>query len=398
MTQRLNLLDPEVRQNPYPHYARMRRESPVCQVDPHGLWALFLYDDVVNAFKNPQLYSSAGLRMATAPSWLKRNNPLTDSLVLMDPPKHGRLRGLVTRAFTTSLLNRVESYARDVSERLAIQMLETRSVDFVTDFAVAVPAYLIAMLIGFDPSLHRHFKRWVDDINNASAIAPDDHVRQAQLHHSLDEMEHYLKELIAARRSKLQDDLVSDLLQVRVDGESLTDEELLAFVALLMVAGLETTMFLMNHAVMLLAQRPELMERLRTNVSLIPSFLEEVLRCEPPLHATMRLTTAATEVRGVRIPEASTVLLMVGSALRDESQYKDPERFDPERGAQANLAFGQGVHFCLGAPLARMEARVAMDALVSMVGRFELRTDRFEWNQSLSVRSLVTLPLDVLPL
>jgi cytochrome P450 len=398
MTQRLNLFDPEVRQNPYPFYARLRRESPVCQLEPGGLWALSRYDDVVTAFKNPQVFSSGGLRMATAPSWLKRHNPITDSLVLMDPPKHGRLRGLVTRAFTTSLLNRVESYARDVSERLTVMMLERRTVDFIPDFALGVPANLLAMLVGLDPSLQNHFKRWVDDINSASGVAADDLARQAQVHHSLDEMERYVRELVDARRSKPQDDLVSELLQVRVDGESLTDDELLAFISLLLVAGLETTMFLLTHCAMFLAQFPELMARLRTQVALIPPFIEEVLRCEPPLHATLRLTTVETEVGGVRLPAGVPVLLMVGSALRDEAQFQDPERFDPERGVQANLAFGQGIHFCLGAALARMETRVALDTLLSMCGKLELRTDKLQWNQSLSVRSPISLPLEVTPL
>jgi cytochrome P450 len=400
MSQRLNLFAPEVRQDPYPYYARMRRESPVCQVDPNGMWAITRYEDVVAAFKNPQVFSSAGLRMATEPPWLKRHNPVSDSLVLMDPPKHGRLRALVTRAFTTSLLNRVESYARDVCERLAIQMLQRGDAvqDFVSEFSLGVPANLSAMLIGFDPALQHHFKRWVDDVNGATGVAPDDLVRQAEVRNSLDEMERYCRELIDARRSKLQDDLVSDLIQVRVDGEALTDEELLGFISLLLVAGIETTMFLLTHCALFLTQYPEQMERLRNQPSVIPTFIEEVLRCEPPLHAIIRLTTTDTEVAGVRLPAHSPVLLMMASALRDESQFKDPDRFDPERGALANLAFGQGVHFCLGAPLARMEARVALDTLVSMVDRFELRTDRIKWNQSLSVRSPVSLPVVVRPL
>jgi cytochrome P450 len=398
MSQRLNLLDPEITQDPYPFYAHLRRESPAIQVEPNGLWAISRYEDVVNAFKNPQVFSSGGLRMATEPAWLKRHNPLSDSLVLLDPPMHGRLRGLVTRAFTTSLLNRVESYARDVSERLAIMLLEKRTVDFIPEFALGLPMQLLALLIGFDPANQTTYKRWGDDMNAAAAVSPDDTARHAQVRKSMDEMERYMKQVIAERRVKPRDDLVSELLQVQVDGERLAEDELVGFLSLLLVAGLETTMFVLTNCVRLLAERPELMEQLRTTTTLIPGYIEEVIRYEPPLHSTLRLVTADTDVSGVHLPAGSMALLLVGSALRDDKQFPDGGRFDPQRGVPASLAFGHGIHFCLGAALARMEIRVALDTLLSMVSKFELRIPRIQWRQSLTIRWPESLPMEVHPL
>jgi cytochrome P450 len=401
MSQRLNLLAPEVRENPYPFYAKLRRESPVCQVDPGGLWVISRHDDIIAAFKNTEIFSSTGLRLASEPPWLKRYNPMSDSMVVFDPPRHTKLRNLVTRAFTTSIVTRVESYARDVCQRqvemLFERLFENDSVDFVSEFSLGVPAGIIGMLAGLDPSLQTKFKRWTDDILAAAATPPDDEVRLTEIRKSIDEMEHYLREVVERRRKKLGDDLVSDLINARVDGEALTEKETVAFLALMMVAGLDTTVYLLTHMAMILAQRPEWMDRLRGNEVLIPHFIEEVLRFEPPTHATFRLTTQDTELAGVKVPAQSTVLLMLGSALRDESQFEDPDTFKPERGQQSNIAFGHGIHFCLGSALARMEARVALDTLLYMCSRLELRTDRIQWNNSLNVRSPVTLPMKLIP-
>jgi cytochrome P450 len=399
MSQRLNLLSPEFRANPYPYYAQLRRESPVCQADPNGLWIITRYDDIITAFKTPQVFASAGLRYAFEPAWLKRRNPMAESLPVMDPPKHGRMRALVNGAFNQTLIGRMESYARDVASRLAEGLLVKGKVEFVSDFALQLPANLMAMVLGVDPAFHVKFKAWSDEVGVLPTIAPDDTARQDLARKNIDEMTEYLRNLVVERRKKpMSDDLISELMQARVEGEALSDEEMMDFLCVLLVAGLETTTFLISHAVMILAQHPEWMERLRDNEVRINHFIEEVLRCEPPVHSTMRVTTTDTELGGARIPAGSPVLLAMASGLRDESQYPNPEVFDPERGVQANLGFGHGIHFCLGAPLGRMEARVALDTLLSMCSRFELLTDKLEWNTQLTGRSILSLPLHVHPL
>jgi cytochrome P450 len=398
MSERLNVLDPEFRANPYPSYAKLRRESPVCQVEPNGMWAVSRYDDIIAVLKNPKVFSSSALAMALQPSWLKRTNPVGRSIAVMDPPEHGRLRKLVAGAFTPNLLNRMESYTRDVSSRLTEMVLQKQTVEFMSEFCVGVPASILALVMGFDLSLANKFKSWGDAVNGVTALGPNDVERQAQLQQTIGEMEKYLHDLIEQRRVKPAEDLTTELLQVRVEGESLTHEELIAFLAILLVAGLETTAFLIAHCTMILAQYPELMEGLRYNEVRLTNFIEEVLRYEPPAHGTMRLTTEETELGGVRLPAYAPVLLLLGSGLRDEKVYPDPERFDPNRGVQSNLAFGSGVHFCIGSQLARMESRVAMDTLLSMCGRFELLTDKLQWNNSLTGRSVMELPLRVHPI
>jgi cytochrome P450 len=362
-------------------------------VEPNGIWAISRYDDIVAAFKNTQVFSSEGLRMASEPPWLGRHNPLSDSMILSDPPRHGRLRGLISRAFTANMIKRVESYAREAGQQLAEELFQKEEVDFVSEFAVSLPTNVLALLIGVDPSLQTYFKRWADDLTGINAVSPDDHQRVAEVRASLEDMENYLRGLMARRRRKPEHDLVSDLVQVRVEGEALSDEEVLAFLSLLLVAGLETTVGLMTHTVMLLARHPEWMGRLRENETLTVPFIEEVLRYEPPLHSTLRLTTQETEVAGVRLPAYAPVMLLVGSGLHDETQFEEPERFNPERRVPSNLVFGHGPHFCLGAPLARMEARIALEALLAYFSGFELRTDKLQWNMSLLVRSPVALPV-----
>jgi cytochrome P450 len=300
MSARVNLLEPAVRDNPYPHYAEMRRNAPVCQVDPGGFWVVTRYDDVVSVLKNPQLFSSEGLKSGSEQGWLA-NNPLGDSMIMMDPPKHGRMRALVNRAFSAQALARLEPRIQAVADQLTAQVLQRRTVDFIEDFALPLPASVIALLLGLDLSLTKHFKRWSDDMVSAPAIASTDTERQAQVVTSVREMEHHLKQVLAERRRNPGDDMVSDLLRTQVDGESLTDRELMGFFFLLLVAGLETTVHLLGHTARVLAERPEVLARVRAEPALIPRLVEEVLRYEPPTHATMRLVMDDVTLGGVKL-------------------------------------------------------------------------------------------------
>lgn len=397
MSQRPNLMTPEVRSNPYPLYAKLRHESPVCQVDPGNMWVISRYDDTLSVLKNNRIFSSEGLRRASEPPWLGRSNPLSNSMLLMEPPNHTRLRALVSRAFNASTINRLLPLMRSTADTLTQEVLASGRVDFLSTFAQGLPARVISELLGLDPSLQKNFNRWSHDILTAGTTTPDSHERLGQIRQSLSEMEHYLKEVLESRRREPGDDMVSQLLDARVDGEMLTQEELMAFLFLLLVAGLETTMILLGNAVMVLATHPELLERLRGDLSLIPRFLEEVLRYEPPIHGTLRLALAEEQVSGVQIQPGSVVLVLIGSALHDEMQFKEPERFDMDRNIQANLAFGYGPHFCLGAGLAREQSRVALEALLPHCRRFELSTDKLEWNMSLNSRHPLRIPLQVQP-
>lgn len=394
---RLNLFSPDVRENPYPFYAELRRSSPVCQVDPNGMWVVTRYDDLMSAFKNTQVFSSAGMRVATEPPYLRRHNPLSGSMILADPPRHGQLRSLANRAFTASTVSLLEQHMRSTASRLADGLVQRRVVDFIPEFASRAQISVLAKLIGFDPSLEKHFERWTTDLVSVATVSPEDHARLDEVRNTIDEMERYMLDLLAARRRQPENDLVSDLLRSQVNDDATTDQDLVSLLFLLLVAGLETATSLMTHMVLILAQRPAWMDRLRAEPALIPRFIEEVLRFEPPVHATMRLTLTETEIGGVRLPAHAVVALLVGSGLRDETRFQDADRFNPERREQANLAFGHGAHFCLGVFLARTQARVVLDELLRRCSRFELRADRLEWNAVLNTRCPVALPIEVIP-
>jgi cytochrome P450 len=396
LSARVNLLAPEVLANPYPVFAELRRDAPICQVEPGGLWAVSRYADVMSVLKNPQLFSSEGLARSMEPAWLGYN-PVARSMLVMDPPRHGRARSLISRAFTPAAIARLEPFLRATAERLVEELLERRDADFFQSLALPLPAAAIGHLMGLDASLYSRFKHWSDRIAIVSAISATDIEQQQQVQRTIQEMEGYLKEVLEHRRRESGDDVVSGLLTARVDGEALSDAELMSFLFLLLVAGLETTVNLLGNGALLLADRPELLERLRAEPALIPSFIEEVLRYESPAQASFRLTTAEAELGGVKLPPYSVLILLLGSACRDEQYVPDAERFVLGRKDPANLPFGHGIHFCLGAPLARLEARVTLEALLPRIRSLSRAPEAPRWHPSLQIRGLMSLPVRVEP-
>ncbi|HEX8438033.1 cytochrome P450 [Archangium sp.] len=394
MNTRPNLFAPDTRANPYPLYAELRRNAPVFQVDPGGFWAISRYDDVLAVLKNPRLYSSEGFLLFSEKPWLPRN-ALEDTLLAMDPPRHDQLRSLISRAFGAKALARLEPRIRACAEELASRIPSGRTVDFVEAFSMHLPSFVIGTLLGLPTSTHEHFKRWANDMVNVPGVADDDLVTQARTRQSLEEMDRYLNEAMEERRRHPQDDFVSDLLRVQVDGESLTPSEQMGFLNLLLVAGLETTVHLLNFLVQSLAEHPDVLARVREDRSRVPAFIEEVLRYHAPVQSVLRLTTAEVELHGVRLPPGSPVLALIGSANRDETHFNEPDRFDISRTGTNNMPFGHGAHFCIGAALARMEARIAMETLLDRFQRFEVKTDRFEWNYSLTVRGPWVMPVEL---
>ncbi len=397
MSDRYNLLSPELKANPYPVYAEMRRSTPVCQVDPGGIWAVSRYDDVMYALKNPQLFSSDGFRQMSNPPWVGRN-PLAESIIGMDPPRHGRLRALINRAFSGAALVRLEPRVRAFSEQVVAELPLGQPVDIVPPYAVRIPASVLGLLMEMDPALYLRLKQWADLVSGGvSSVRPDEYERQQVALNAIAELKHYFSELLEQRRLKPGDDLVSSLLQARVDGEALTQDEMLAFLFLLLVAGIETTMGLLSASLLILLERPELLARVRADRSLIPAFIEEVLRYESPAHSIPRTTTQDVDLGGVRLPKGARVLLLVGSANRDEAHFPDGDRFDMDRPGPQNLAFGYGSHFCLGAQLARLEGRLALEALLNRCGRLEAGPEPIRWHRTMAVRGLGALPIVLHP-
>lgn len=382
-----NLMSPALRADPYPLYAELRRDRPICQVEPGGAWAVSRYSDVLAILRDPARFSSQGFQAAWQPPWVGYN-PLANSVLAMDPPGHTRLRALVMRAFHSRSISRLERPLRLVAERLAASLGER--LEFASAFAAPLPAFAIGEILGLDHSLDGRFKAWADAILSVTPAPPDEGQAQ-RVRAAITELQGHIEQVIGQRRLAPADDVVSDLVQARVDGQALTDREIVDFLFTLLLGGLETTTLLLGNIGVLFAQRPELLTLLRAQPERVPQFIEEMIRFDGPSQALPRITTASVEVAGLRLPPGTLLLALVGSANRDERQFPEPDRFDLTRG-QVGLQFGFGIHYCIGAALARLEAAAAVQALIHRVERVELDGD-VTYNHTLPVRGPEQLPL-----
>jgi cytochrome P450 len=269
-------------------------------------------------------------------------------------------------------------------------------VDFIADFALPLPAQVICDILGLDFSLHKVFKQWADDVVLMLGGMPTpgqiDRIRT-----SLADMERYFTEVIEARRRAPREDVVTDLTQAEVDGQALSHEEILGFLRLLMLAGLETTISLLGNTIHVLSMHPAEKERVLADRVLIPPALEEVLRYEPSVHCLFRRAAVDAEVGGTVVPKGALLLVILASAHRDEGHIPQADRFLLDRQRMGNLPFGSGIHFCLGAALARMEARLGLEALFSRIRGFSGTDSKLSWRFTPNVRGLTALPVRLEP-
>jgi cytochrome P450 len=394
MTEQLiNILDPDFRRDPYPTYAKMRRDSPVCRVDPGGMWAVSRHEDMARMFKNPSIFSSAGFRSAWEPSWVGYN-PLARAMHALDGIPHTRLRALVQRAFNPLSISRLEQKAVAKAQEVTREL--GGDLEAVEAVGTPLPTYIIGEILGIDTRLHRELKRWTDDILSVTPMHPGEE-KAARIRGSIRELTGFVTETIEARRREPRADTVSALVQAQVDGQSLTTSEIVDFLVLLVVAGMETTVYLLSHSLRLFSVWPELFDTVRADRSCIGGFIEEILRYEGVVPMLPRMTTQEVEMQGVKIPAGEMVAMLLPSANRDEQVFEDPDRFDIKRDCSSAIAFGLGPHFCLGAGLARMELRVMLTEILDRVKRIEALDDKLEYNCALIVRGPVALRLRFTP-
>jgi cytochrome P450 len=369
--------------DPYPLYRWLRDDSPVHYHEGADMWVVTRYDDCVEVLRDPTTFSSRlGMRRTFVGAWQRSGaeeaSPFEDTedlrvLISTDPPDHVRLRRLLSRPFTPREIGIHEDWMRPLCATRFEALMERNAdggADWVHDFTWPFPVLVIGELLGIPASMRSDFKRWSDALIGifvGGVDLGDDRVA------SFLEMLGFFGETIAERRSVPGDDLISTLIhKTEADDDPLTANELVMFCVLLLVAGNETTTNLLSNAAKVLASDPTVLDRLRDEPELIPGVVEEVLRFDSPVQATLRGTTAPIQVGETAIPADQTVLVHAGAANRDDRHYDDPDRFDPRRNPTDHLGFGSGIHLCLGAPLARLEAAIALELLSHRVADIEL--------------------------
>ncbi|MGN6441146.1 MAG: cytochrome P450 [Arthrobacter sp.] len=344
--------------DPFPHYERMRAAAPVFHDEQSGSWHVFRYDDVQRVLSEHATFSS---RMGgDAPSG--SGQLFASSLITADPPRHRQLRSLVTQAFTPKAVDALAPRISALTNELVDGIVaHGGSADLIQDLAYPLPVIVISELMGIPAQDRERFKHWSDTIVSQTRTGPGSGSQDT----TTSEMVEYFLALIDQRRSRPGEDLISSLLSAEIEGQKLSVPELLGFCALLLVAGNETTTNLIGNAVLCLSESPGTLDRLLKEPALLPQTLEEVLRFRSPVQSMYRVSVAETEVGGERIPAGAPIVAWIGSANRDERQFERAAEFDVDRSPNRHVAFGHGIHFCLGAPLARLEARIALEALLA---------------------------------
>lgn len=375
----------EARLNPFPWYRHMRQAQPVGYDARHHAWSIFRYDDVQRALSD---YASFSSQFSGGTQSI--DQPFAASMISTDPPRHRQLRSLVTQAFTPRAIEALAPRIETIVAELLDQVDDRGRMDAIHDLSYPLPVVVIAELLGVPPDQRERFKQWSDAVVSMSSSGEMSHYRAVQ------EMVGYFTELIERRRQDPRDDLISRLIAAEIAGQHLTLPELMGFCALLLVAGNETTTNLIGNALLCFAEQPETWERLRREPALLPQAIEEVLRHRSPVQSMFRVAAAPVEMAGQTIPKGAPVVVWIGSANRDEAQFPDSDRFDVDRQPNRHIAFGYGIHYCLGAPLARLEARIALGAMLRCFDTFRLQPGvALEALPSMIVYGVRSLPIEV---
>jgi cytochrome P450 len=370
----------------------LRQVEPVHWSDDLGLWVFSRYDDVARALRDPRWRRTPpdGGNVGWGPGLPAISSVMSNLFLMMDPPDHTRLRGLVNRAFTPAAVAAMEVRVREIVGETLDALEDRPAFDLIDVFAFPLPATVIAEMLGVPTEDVARFKRWSDSFAKLLDFAPD--VEVAELEQSMREFAAWIRELAAARRADPQEDLLSALVEQH-GGDALTEDELVATVILLIAAGHETTTNLIGNGVLHLLGNPDQLQRLAADPSLAVTMVEEILRLDPPVQAAVRTAGESISDYGRPIERGQEVLLSLAAGNRDPAVFAAPDTFDIGRSPNRHLAFGLGPHFCIGSPLARIEGRIALVALVDRFPNLQLADDapRPAWRQSLVFRGLERL-------
>jgi cytochrome P450 len=381
--------DYQVHEDPYPVYRALRDEAPVYRNPALDFWALSRHADVLAAFKDVETFSSRhGVSLDR--DVFHPDADATMSFLAMDPPRHTRMRALVSRGFTPRRVSELEPRIRAIALEHLDACRERSGCDFIAEFAGKLPMDVISELLGVPASDRPTLRAWADQVvhreegeRGLPAAAGQAALRMVQ----------YFTAMIAESRRSPRDDLTGALLAAEIDGDRLSDREIIGFLFLMIVAGNETTTKLLGNAVYWLSRNPEQREKVRRDPALIPLWVEETLRYDNSTQALARLVARDVELHGEKLRAGEKVVLLIGSANRDERAFPDPDRFDLLRNTQRSLAFGQGTHFCLGASLARLEGRVALEEVERLLPDWEIEPSGIQRIHSVNVRGFAALPI-----
>jgi len=393
----------EFKADPFPFYARLRTEEPVSRVtlpDGQQAWLVTRYDDVAMVLKDERfakdrlrVLSAAQLAMQPwVPAMFK---PLTRNMLDVDPPDHTRLRALVQQAFAPRLVEAMRPRLETLAGELLAAALRRGRMDLVHGYALPIPMTIIAEMLGVPARDRNKFHRWSKVVVSATSLKPS--IRSLfKTIPAIWRFMRYIRKLVAARRDQPRDDLTTALVQAHTTGQNMDDDELMSMIFLLIIAGHETTVNLIASGMLALLEHPDQLEKLRDNPFLIKPAIEELLRFTSPVETgTERYAREDVEVSGVAIRQGEMVMAAIASANRDERQFAGPDTLDITRDPNRHLAFGQGIHFCLGASLARLEGQIAINTLLAGTKSIRLAVDprAIRWRSGLVLRGMEALPV-----
>jgi hypothetical protein len=383
----------EMHEDPYPTYAALRAEAPVYRNERLGFWALSRHADVLAGFRDIARFSNKnGVSLDPASSHPQAHVMM--SFLAMDPPRHTRMRALVSRGFTPRRIADLEPRIRAIAQRHIDAFIAAGRCDFIRDFAGKLPMDVISDMLGVPAADRDQLRTWADTVVHREEGISD--VPRAGQEAAM-RLLAYFAELVADHRARPHDDLTAALLAAEIDGDRLEDAEVLGFLFLMIIAGNETTTKLLGNALYWLWRNAEQRRLVAADPTLIPRWVEETLRYDGSTQALARTVVGDQDLHGVRLRDGDRVVLLVGSANRDERVFPEPERYDVLRDTNAMLSFGQGTHFCLGAALARLEARVALEEVQRRFPDYDIDPDGIARVHSVNVRGFAALPITFSP-
>jgi cytochrome P450 len=390
-----NPLSPRLHADPYPLYAVLRARDPVHWSPLMDSWIFACYADVDMILRDYKRFSSdTRHRRNTRPRPSVAASPNEPpSMLFLDPPDHTRLRTLVNKAFTPPAIEALKPRIQTIAETLLDQIQAPAAFDIIETIAYPLPVIVMAELLGVPAADRAQFKLWSDQ--RARLLEPTITASEVQVAiQAAHEFDAYFLDIIKARRQEPRDDLVSALVAAEEAGDTLTHSEVLVMLRLLMIAGNETTTNLIGNGLLALLRHPDQLQKLRDDPGLIPSAVEELLRYDGPVQIDGRIAMEDMAIKGRHIQKGQNIIVLIGSANHDPEVFRDPEQLNITRQEGSHIAFGRGIHHCLGAPLARLEGRIAFEALLKRFADLRLLTDQPRFKDNVVLRSLQSLPVN----